>query len=203
MFKWSILNNEKEGLSINVYSSIGRQPVHFDNGSHWLQLPGGRAAPVLAVILMLDDGYSTYVSGSPIDGYFPSLVKVTDGDTHKMFQVLKETLHKGDREYTLPPLCRAGQVLFFHPGEQPHCGIGHEKYVSLLTGSPNRKTLFLELCPTELVTMVAKDPIFGSENQTWGLMNQEWSEDRVDSSPPNPNPHFVTRVTDMHTQSEL
>ena len=49
------------------------------------------------------------------------------------------------------PRNRAGQILAFHPGEQVHCGMGHDGVEDPLTPGMNmRVMLFLCLVPAEL-----------------------------------------------------
>lgn len=172
-------HRDNEGLTIQIYSSKGRQPTHFDNGSSWISSPEGRHLPVLASILMLDDGYAPYLYDKPTDNFFPDLMG--EKDDNKVFNVLQKILEKGDKEYKQTPLCRAGQVVCFHPGEQPHAGVGHGDYKSLLTGKTTRMTLFGIFVPREVVSIIHNNPLFGTEGQTLGLMAEGWSPDRVNS----------------------
>jgi hypothetical protein len=179
---WSIqlLDSEEHvdniGMFVQVYSEDGRQPVHFDNGSHWIS-SGGKQLPTLACVLMLDDGYGPFLFGPPQDDMFPSLAR--SGTPEQFFASVKAFVERGDAEFKQPDLCRAGQLVCFHPGEQAHCGVGHGGFVSRLTGSTSRKTLFFLAVPQPLVTLLVRHPIFGTEGQTWGLLKEGWSVDRV------------------------
>lgn len=129
---------------------------------------------------MLDDGYGPYLFGPPQDNFFPNLLRSCDSDPEKVFAVVNEFLQEGDAKFEVPPIVRAGQCVCWHPGEQVHAGVGPGGYVSTLTQSKERKTLFGVFVPTILCGLVDRNPIFGTEGQTWGLMADKWNPDRVD-----------------------
>ena len=80
----------------------------------------------MALILSLNDGYSTYLSGKPMTHFWDKIYNRRAPDAVTGINILN-TAEKGMDMKSLR-LNRAGQ-LSFQPGEQIHCGVGSRGHI--------------------------------------------------------------------------
>ena len=83
---------------------------------------------------------------------------------------ITNTLKFLEREFVQPPLRRAGHMLCFHPGEQPHAGVGTGGHRCALTGLSNRAVLYAVGVPRRSLALFQNLSLAGAEGNTWGLM---------------------------------
>jgi hypothetical protein len=181
-FPFQLLYKPKtDDFALQVYTGEGRQPVHLDNGSRWVEAGNGKEYATLSCILMLDDGWGTYLAGRPVNNFFPTLEESEHQTPEKFWDFVLSRCKAGDKEYKENKLVprRAGQLLCFHPGEQRHAGMGPGGYISPLTGSKERVTLYFLVAPDPIYSRVRNVHLFDTEAQTWCLLQQGGGPDRV------------------------
>ena len=92
----------------------------------------------------MNDGVGTYVFGNPVAGIFEKVRQIPDD--HDAAQHVMNHLRDCEAKAQFDaPRNRAGHILAFHPGEQVHCGIGHDGVEDPLTPGMNMRVM-LFLC---------------------------------------------------------
>jgi hypothetical protein len=171
--KWVALSTEfyqgqrqtRNYLQINT--KPGTQPLHFDSGARWYKDEHGNMWAPLSTITNINDGAATFLTPQPVHGVFAEVEKKArakdfQGAATFVQDLLTQLSVKHQPFRTMPN--RAGQVVAFHPGDQPHAGMGFDGPVEGgLNDFVGRIMLYLFFVPEEYSKEIIDHELFSAE----------------------------------------